>query len=126
MSTPPYLLTLNNQNIDLVHHYIDEILSRIYTQSPAIKTLYLTLENGVENIKGVVVKDGTTYTKEDNRNFSSAIVSDATFINNSIYFINLYADIIQEEIKVIYNSNTYSIKKSLVIGNKRFYVLENL
>jgi hypothetical protein len=121
----PFLLQNNSQNIDLIDFYINNNGPRFGVQQPQQKTLELTVQNSIEKIKGIVLSEGILYTKEEARNFSSAIVSDATFINNLIFFINLFAEQLESPVQVNYNSVNYVVKKSINVGNKRFYILES-
>jgi len=123
--TIAHLLKLNNNNIDLVDFYVYNIGNHHYGDN-VVRNLYLSTENSIEKVKGVVTYDGIVYTKEENRNYTSAIISDSTFINNLLYFINLYGMTLDRRLHVHLNGQEYKVQTWITISNERFYILETL
>jgi hypothetical protein len=124
--TIAHLLKLNNDRIDLVDFYVYNINHDYYRNEDVVRNLYLINENSIERVKGVVSHNGIVYTKEENRNFSSSIVSDSLFINNLLFFINLYGMTLDRPLHIHYNGQEYKVGTWIIISNERFYILETL
>ncbi len=125
MSAIPLLIS-NASGIDLVDYFLNsfQVFEIMNSQNKVDKTLTLETVNDLQTCTGtVVVNDSTTYVKTEQRNYSLAIVSDQTFINNLIYFINLFRAVIPK-ISVNYQGTLYICTSTITINNSRFYILE--
>jgi hypothetical protein len=98
-----------------------------YSNNTSEKKIYFSSQGAVESIKGVVINQGITYSKEDNNsNYSSSIVSDSTFINNLTYFIQIYSQNVQSRIDIFLNGQQSKIDKFIFLGTQRFYIVESI
>ena len=127
------VLTNNNQYIDLISIYINSLtplqfLTFSYTSTRILK-LYTQSEeeicNGTVIVKNNKIDFNQSFNKVENTNYSSAIITDQTFINN---LINIYEqfkiNMLQTTIDingVSYNSNSY-----ISINDKNYYVLNKI
>jgi hypothetical protein len=119
-----YLLKSNSQNIDLVDYYVDNLSQLNYSQEAPQKKLQLSVTNGNETIKGFFIRDGVTLCKEETKNYSSALISDATFINNLQYFINMYGVNLEHPVQVFLNEQELTVSRYIYMAAQRFYILE--
>jgi hypothetical protein len=120
------LLISNGSGIDLVDYFLNsfQVFDIMNSQNKVDKTLVLEIINELQTCTGrVVVNDSTTYVKSEQRNYSLSIVSDQTFINNLLYFINLYRASIPK-ITIDYQGTTYVCASTITINSSRFYILE--
>lgn len=125
MSAIPLLLS-NVSGFDLVDYFLNsfQVFEIMNSQNKIDKTLTFETVNALQTCTGtVIVNDTTTYVKTEQRNYSLAIVSDQTFINNLIYFINLYRMSIPK-ININYEGTVYICTSTITINNSRFYILE--
>lgn len=122
--TIQYLLKHNSDNIDLVDYFFENLSNFNFSQQTPQKKLYLSNTSGVENIKGVFIRENVTLTKEEKRNYSTALVNDATFIANLQYFINLYGVNLENSIEIHINDQQFTAQKYIVLAYQKFYILE--
>lgn len=128
------ILGPNENNIDLIDFYIDEISRSIY-ESNVTRKLFLTTENSTQKIKGTITYQlsgpndtfiETILTKEQNRNYTSAIINDSTFVNRMNDLWDLYSVDLNPIVLLNINGEEYQIKKHITISNRRYYLIENL
>jgi hypothetical protein len=120
------LLISNGSGIDLIDYFLNsfQVFEIMNSQNKVDKTLTLETINELQTCTGrVVVNDSTTYVKTEQRNYSLSIVSDQTFINNLLYFINLYRSSIPK-ITIDYQGTVYVCTSTITINSSRFYILE--
>ena len=120
------LLISNGSGIDLIDYFLNsfQVFEIMNSQNKVDKTLILETINDLQTCTGrVVVNDSTTYVKTEQRNYSLSIVSDQTFINNLVYFINLYRVSIPK-ITINYQGTIYVCTSTITINSSRFYILE--
>lgn len=125
MSTPPLLLS-NKSGIDLIDYFLNsfQTFELMNNRNKIDRTLTLTTVNGIYTCTGTaVVNNTTTYNKTEQLNYSLAIVSDSEFINNLMYFINLFRVTIPK-VTVIYQGTTYVCTSTITINSSRFYILD--
>jgi hypothetical protein len=120
------LLLSNGSGVDLIDYFLNsfQTFDIMNSMNKINRTLILDTVNELQTCTGtVVVNDSITYTKSEQRNYSLSIVSDATFINNLIYFINLYRAPITK-VTINYQGTIYVCTSTITINNSRFYILE--
>lgn len=125
MSGIPLLIS-NTNGIDLIDYFLNsfQVFEIMNSQNKIDKTLTLETVNELQTCTGtVMVNDTTTYVKTEQRNYSLAVLSDQTFINNLIYFINLYRSSIPK-ITINYQGTIYVCTSTITINSSRFYILE--
>jgi hypothetical protein len=120
------LLLSNASGIDLIDYFLHSFQSFdvMNSMNKVERTLTLDTVSELQTCTGtIVVNNSTTYTKSEQRNYSLSIVSDQTFINNLIYFINLYRATIPK-VTVNYQGTVYICTSTITINSSRFYILE--
>jgi hypothetical protein len=124
MSSISLLLTNNINNIDLIDYFVNNVTMPMPTfpDQQISRTLELYSDNSLDKCKGIVVRDNTTYTKEETRDYKSAIVTDQTFINNLTYFINMFSVYIQLTNVNIEGTN-YVCNSYISLSGKKYYIL---
>jgi hypothetical protein len=127
MSSIPLLLTNNINNYDLIDYFVNNVTMPfgIRPDETVDRTLILSTVDGLEKCKGVVVREGVTYTKEETRNYTSALVSDQTFISNLTYFINMFRiDIPLTTVSV--DGTNYQCNSYISLSGKPYYILTSV
>jgi hypothetical protein len=124
MSSISLLLTNNINNIDLIDYFVNNVTMPMPTfpGQQVDRTLLLYKDNQFDKCKGVVVREGTTYTKEETREYASAIVTDQTFINNLTYFINMFSVYI-DLTTVNIEGTSYVCNSYISLSGKKYYIL---
>jgi hypothetical protein len=124
MSSISLLLTNNINNIDLIDYFVNNVTMPYPTfpDQQVSRTLNLFTENGFDKCKGVVVRNETTFTKEETRDYKSAMVTDQTFINNLTYFINMFSVYIDLTTVNIEGTN-YVCNSYISLSGKKYYIL---
>jgi hypothetical protein len=127
MSSIPLLLTNNINNYDLIDYFVNNATMPLGIRPDEIvdRTLILSTVDGLEKCKGVVITEGVTYTKEETRNYTSALVSDQTFITNLTYFINMFRiDIPLTTVSV--DGTNYQCNSYISLSGKLYYILTSV
>ena len=127
MSSIPLLLTNNINNYDLIDYFVNNATMPLGIRPAEIvdRTLILSTVDGLEKCKGVVITEGVTYTKEETRNYTSALVSDQTFISNLSYFINMFRiDIPLTTVSV--DGTNYQCNSYISLSGKLYYILTSV
>jgi len=127
MSSIPLLLTNNINNYDLIDYFVNNVTMPfgIRPDETVDRTLILSTVDGLEKCKGVVVREGVTYTKEETRNYTSSLVSDQTFITNLTYFINMFRiDIPLTTVSV--DGTNYQCNSYISLSGKPYYILTSV
>ena len=122
------LLNNTSNNSPIIEIFINSLMNFNYNYS-ATKTyqlnLYIDASNNqcVEGTMEVIEnRVSTIYTKKQQFNYSTGIISDNDSIQNFAYIIeNLTIPI--DEIIVSYNSQTYKCDKSFTINDNKYYIL---
>jgi hypothetical protein len=127
MSSISLLLTNNINNIDLIDYFVNNVTMPMPTfpDQQISRTLELYSDNSLDKCKGIVVRDNTTYTKEETRDYKSAIVTDQTFINNLTYFINMFSVYIDLTTVNIEGTN-YVCTSYISLSGKKYYILTSV
>jgi hypothetical protein len=119
------LLSRNANNVDLIDYFINNNGDRFSMHDPnasITRTLILNKPDNIETGKGIVVNNTTEYVKTERMNYSSAVISDQTFINNLSYFINMYQLNIRP-VTIELESVSYYCSTYITVGNNIFYIL---
>ena len=127
------LLTNNSENIDIIANFIDYLspLQNLTFSYKSIRLLDLYTDNNEEICKGDLklhnfkIDVYSEFNKTENCNYSSAIITDKTFINNLMLFYDEFKiDMLETTINIsgiTYNSNSY-----ISINNINYYILNQI
>ena len=127
------LLTNNNQEINLIDTFIESLtpLQSLTNSFNILRTLELSTINDIQTCKSSVLLSNKYYEynpqfeKNDNIDYSSAIVKDQTFVNNLLYFQNDYS-IPLLEIKIKIDNTFFICNKYIEISDKNYYILSQM
>jgi hypothetical protein len=127
------LLTNNSENIDIIANFIDYLspLQNLTFSYKSTRLLDLYTDNNEEMCKGDLklhnfkIDVYSEFNKTENCNYSSAIITDHTFINNLMLFYDEFKiDMLETTINIngiTYNSNSY-----ISINNINYYILNQI
>ena len=124
------LLSNNSDNRDIIATFINYLapLQNMTFSYTATRILELYKENdeeickGTVNLKNIKIEYNPDFYKTEKTNYSSAIITDQTFINNLMFFYDEFKiDMLETTINIegiTYNSNSY-----ISINEVNYYIL---
>jgi hypothetical protein len=124
------LLSNNSDNTDIIATFINYLtpLQNMTFSYTATRILELYKENdeeickGTVNLKNIKIEYNPDFYKTEKTNYSSAIITDQTFINNLMFFYDEFkVDMLETTINIegiTYNSNSY-----ISINEVNYYIL---
>ena len=127
------LLSNNSDNTDIIATYINYLtpLQNMTFSYTATRILELYKENdeeickGTVNLKNIKIEYNPDFYKIEKTNYSSAIITDQTFINNLMFFYDEFkVDMLETTINIegiTYNSNSY-----ISINEVNYYILNQM
>lgn len=127
------LLTNNQDNINLINVFLDDLtpLQTLTHSYKIIRILELSINDNIETCKGIVklsnihIEYKPEFTKIENMNYTSSIITDTEFINNLLFFVNDYSNEILDT-TIIINNISYKCNKFIDIADKNYYILEQI
>jgi hypothetical protein len=131
--TNTILLTNNNETLNLIAYFLDNLtpLQTLTNTYYVTRILDLSSIDNIEICSGLVklknkyIDYNPEFSKTENTNYSSAIITDHTFVNNILYFLPDF-NIPILDTNVIVGSVKYFCNKSIQINEKYYYVLEQI
>jgi hypothetical protein len=124
-------------DLDLIDFFIEDINKIIFVGNNQIiiRKLYLTTENSVKKIKGYISYQNldlsgtiveTIHTKEQNRSYSEALITDQIFVGKMDFLWDSYSINLSRSVTLNLEGQEYLINKYVMISNKKIYLIENL
>lgn len=127
------ILLTNSNETNLISSFLDMLtpLQTLTNTYYVTRILYLSTIDNIEICSGSVklknkyIDYNPEFSKTENMNYSSAIITDQTFIDTILYFLpDFNIPILDTTITI--NSIKYFCNKSLKINEKYYYVLEQI